>query len=339
MKKIVSFLLFISFALLFSSCGEAGKNAGDKMLEKPGSSGATYEMLVVSGNKVWESRIGVEIRNYFSQYDSTINQTEPLYTTPHITEATFDKNSMFQNHRNVLMVRIDPSNEPKVEKIINKHSQPQRIFRFTVRNEDEFIRLFDQYKATIYETYVEAERIRINRFFNQQRDNKMAGFLDNKFGVKLSMPTGFHVAKDATDFVWLWRKTPKVDYGILVYTEQYRDTSQLDPRAIIQLRDILTFEHIPGDLPESYMQVVTDKFPVASRPVVFNGTYATEIRGLWETIKDFMGGPFVHYAIVDEDNNRIIHLDGFLYAPGQDKRDELLQLEAILYTLKISQPE
>jgi hypothetical protein len=339
MKKILLPLIVVTIAVIFTSCGNAGNNAAEKLMEKPGSSGATYEMLVVCGDKVWESSIGDEIRNYFNQSDSTINQNEPLYTTPHITQATFDKNTMFQNHRNVLQVVIDPSNDPKVQKIVNKHSQPQRIFRFTVRNEAEFKKLFDDYKATIYSSYVEAERIRINRFFNQQRDGKMSHFLNEKFGLTLTMPNGFRVAKDANDFVWLWRQTPKVDYGIMVYTEQYRDTSQLDPRAVIQLRDILTFEHIPGDLPESYMQVVTDKFPVASYPTIFNGIYATELRGLWETQKDFMGGPFLHYAIVDEQNNRIIHLDAFLYAPGQDKRDELLQLEAILYTLKITPPE
>ncbi len=339
MKKLLLPLSFIAVMFVVSSCGNAGKDVADKVLQKPGSSGATYEMLVVCGNKVWESSIGEQIRNYYNQFDTTINQTEPLYTTPHITQQTFDKNKMFQNHRNVLQVIIDTSNDPKIEKIVNKFSQPQRIFRITVRNEEEFTKLFNEYKSTIYDSFVEAERIRINKFFKQQKDNKMAFFLDEKFGLTLSLPTGFYVAKDATDFVWLWRKTPKVDYGILVYTENYIDTTQLDPRAVIQLRDILTFEHIPGDLPESYMQVVTDKFPVASYATNFNGVYSTELRGLWETREDFMGGPFLHYAIVDEINNRVVHLDAFLYAPGQDKRDELLQLEAILHTLEISEPE
>lgn len=339
MKKFLFPLSMMIVVFAMYSCGSAGSDAADKVLEKPGSSGGTYEMLVVCGNNVWDSSIGDEIRNYYNQSDSTINQNEPLYTTPHITQATFDKNSMFQNHRNVMQVVVDVSNDPKIEKIINKFSQPQRIFRITVRNEAEFKEIFDEYKGTIYDTYVDAERIRINRFFYQQRDGKMAHFLNEKFGLSLTLPTGFHVAKDASNFVWLWRQTPKVDYGILIYTEKYLDTTQLDPRAVIRLRDIVTFDHIPGDLPESYMQVVTDKFPVAAYPTIFNGAYSTEVRGLWETRKDYMGGPFLHYAIVDEVNNRIIHLDAFLYAPGQDKRDELLQLEAVLHTLKITAPE
>jgi hypothetical protein len=47
-----------------------------------------------------------------------------------------------------------------------------------------------------------------------------------------------------------------------------------------------------------------------------------------------MGGPFLNYAILDEENNRIISLDGYVYYPNNDKRDLLLQLEAMFYTLE-----
>ncbi|MDD3961240.1 MAG: DUF4837 family protein [Bacteroidales bacterium] len=334
MKKLHLPVFLLSFLFLFSACGNQKEDNSKNVLMKSGSSGKTYELLVVCGDKVWESSIGSTIRDFFSTYDSTINQTEPLYTTPHITPATFEKNTMFQNHRNLILVVIDLSADPKIEKISNKYAQPQRIFRFTVRNEAEFNKLFDEYKHTIYSTFVEAERIRINRFFSQQKDFKMEAFLTKKFGVKLSMPNGFSIAKEANDFVWLWRKTPKVDYGIMVFTVPYIDTTQLDERTILLTRNSLTFAHIPGDLAGSYMKV-SEQFPVSSRSLSFNGHYAIESRGLWETEGDFMGGPFLHYAVVDEENSRIIHLDAFLYAPGQDKRAELMQLEAILYTFAL----
>ena len=338
MKKINLTVLTVFLMAILVSCGNGNKTDADKLMVKPGSSGKTYEMLVVCNDAVWDSSIGANIRDFFHQYDSTLNQTEQLYFTPHITNVTYEKNSMFQNHRNVMIIKVDPTNDPKIEKVINKHSQPQRIFRITVRNEKEFETLFTEYKQEIYNTYVEAERIRLNRFFGPQSDRKMAGFLTKKFNLSLDIPKGFSVAKESADFVWLWRKTAKVDYGIMVYVEPYVDTMQLDFRSIIQRRDMNTFEFIPGDLPGSYMEVTKD-FPVASYPISFNGNYAVESRGLWETHGDFMGGPFLHYTIVDEKYNRLIHLDGFLYAPGEYKRDELMQVEAMLYTLKIHSPK
>ena len=51
---------------------------------------------------------------------------------------------------------------------------------------------------------------------------------------------------------------------------------------------------------------------------------------------DFMGGPFVHYAIVDTNRNEIIHLDGFVYAPKFNKREYLRELEALIRTVSFS---
>ena len=59
-------------------------------------------------------------------------------------------------------------------------------------------------------------------------------------------------------------------------------------------------------------------------------------RGLWEMEGDAMGGPFVSHSIVDSSRRRIIVAEGFVYAPGMKKRNLLRQLEASLYTLKLS---
>jgi hypothetical protein len=48
-----------------------------------------------------------------------------------------------------------------------------------------------------------------------------------------------------------------------------------------------------------------------------------------------MSGPFINYAIVDEKKNRVLILEGFCYAPFKGKRDFMLELEAIIKTLKL----
>jgi hypothetical protein len=72
-------------------------------------------------------------------------------------------------------------------------------------------------------------------------------------------------------------------------------------------------------------------------PVVFNvfkkdGNYASEMRGLWTVENNFMGGPFINLAMLDILNNRVVVLDGFVYAPGKDKRNYLRQVEAMIYS-------
>ena len=47
-----------------------------------------------------------------------------------------------------------------------------------------------------------------------------------------------------------------------------------------------------------------------------------------------MGGPFVSYTFVDERRGKLVTVEGFFYEPNKEKRNALLQLEAIAYSLK-----
>ena len=48
---------------------------------------------------------------------------------------------------------------------------------------------------------------------------------------------------------------------------------------------------------------------------------------------EHMGGPFVSLTRVDEMNMRIITIEGFVFAPGKDKRNPIRQIDAMLYSL------
>ena len=67
-----------------------------------------------------------------------------------------------------------------------------------------------------------------------------------------------------------------------------------------------------------------------------NGNYASEMRGLWRLKNDFMGGPYVSLAVLDVVNQRVIVAFGYVYAPNKDKRNYLRQVEAMLYSLELT---
>ena len=52
-----------------------------------------------------------------------------------------------------------------------------------------------------------------------------------------------------------------------------------------------------------------------------------------------MGGPFVSHSRVDEKNNRVITVEGFVYAPEKMKRGLMRRLEGSLYTLLLPDEE
>ena len=49
----------------------------------------------------------------------------------------------------------------------------------------------------------------------------------------------------------------------------------------------------------------------------------------------YMAGPFLSYSVLDKDNNRMIVVEGFTFAPAINKRDYMFELEAILRTFKM----
>jgi len=48
-----------------------------------------------------------------------------------------------------------------------------------------------------------------------------------------------------------------------------------------------------------------------------------------------MGWPFINYCFLDKTNHQFIMIDCFLYSHNQNIRDELMQLESIIYSLKL----
>lgn len=56
--------------------------------------------------------------------------------------------------------------------------------------------------------------------------------------------------------------------------------------------------------------------------------------GLWITNTRTMGGPFKSYTTVNESSGDLYYVEGFLYAPGEDQRDMMKELNVILKTFK-----
>ena len=47
-----------------------------------------------------------------------------------------------------------------------------------------------------------------------------------------------------------------------------------------------------------------------------------------------MGGPFVSYTFADPRTAKLVTVEGFYYEPNQKKRNMLMQLEALAYSVK-----
>lgn len=244
---------------------------------------------------------------------------------------------MFKKHRNILIVNIDKkSTSVKVEKFKNKWSDPQRIFRITAPSTSIFATEFTNYYQEIINDFSEAERSRILSVFRPSSKNKVLKSVREKFNLDITIPQGFYVAKTEPGFMWIRKEVTDFSQGIIILTEPYSSEEQFSSNSIVARTDRFLQQYIPGESEGTYMTIDQNYIPVATNQIDnFTTKYAIEMRGVWDVEHDFMGGPFVSYTFVNDKNNQIITIYGYVYHPNKKKRNLLRQLEAIIYSVKI----
>ncbi|MEN8223943.1 MAG: DUF4837 family protein [Bacteroidota bacterium] len=330
--------LFRSFALLmtitlFFSCSSKVKHER--------STGKTNEILIITNSKAdWNGEVGKVIKDFFEQALPGLPQPEPMFRLFNIAEKDFNK--VFKAMHNIFIVDIDASFAEAIVETRSDHwSKPQRLIKVTAPDIESFREVFEEHKTAFLKAFNELEIERTNGQFLMAKSVKMANKLERKFGFTLQMPGGFAVGSEDEHFIWLKQSMHKVkqdvELGILIYEQAYTDTSVFVLENIISTRDSLSKIHIPGPSEGSYM-VISRGF-VEPEIIVkddFVTGYAVETRGIWMVENDFMGGPFISYTFVDPELKRVITLDGYVYNPGDLKRNFIRQMEAIFHTIRFS---
>lgn len=324
---LLSIFLFSNF-LIFQSC-----TFNDRETGLPRSSGKTSELLVIAKKARWDSYIGDSISNFFGQTQLGLPQDEPIFDVVCLDPKVL-ADKMFKQHHNIFIVDINPKlKKVSIDNKKNFWASPQRIIKIAAPSDTAFLRVFEKNKENLLYLFLKNERIRTQNTLSAFEDASIRRKLKKKYHLSMKVPGGSYIAKQEKNFVWIRKEPQKYSLGILIYYSKYTDTLAFKLENIIAKRDSVTKKYIPGSVKNSYMTTAKIVKPT-SKVVNFNDLYAVEVRGLWEVENDFMGGPFLSYTLVDEINNRIVTAEGFVYAPNVDKRDYLLQLEAILYTLK-----
>ena len=100
---------------------------------------------------------------------------------------------------------------------------------------------------------------------------------------------------------------------------------------IIRMRDSIGGKHVVVD--EGGKFITEEAFSPFLKNTRIKNLPAFETKGTWEVKNKYMAGPFINYAIKDKENNRFIILEGFVFAPSVQKRDNMFELEALIKTV------
>lgn len=324
----VQHVLLFSSILLMMACNP------DNTGLMPNVTGKAGEVVIVIEKPLWEGAAGQAFVNQLGGDVAALPQGEPMFDLVNIPRAAFT--DIFQTHRNLIITSISKNiKEPTVLVRSDVYARPQIVISIEANSSEQLATVIKERGAGIREKLIEKERDRIIFNYRNFEDPSVSAKLRMLHHVSMIFPRGYSYDLDTTNFAWIAHETPDVSQGIFVYSYDYTDTRSFNKENLISKRDEILRKYVLGPVDNTYMTTEKD-LPISYREIMLDDRYTAEISGLWKLDgPGFMGGPFVSLSTVDTLRNRVLTVEGFVFAPKKDKRNYLRQVEAIIHTLRI----
>lgn len=303
----------------------------------PSASGRPYEVLVVMDKEAWEAPEG---RALFNVLDTDIPGLPQPERSFHISQvAPRDMNRTLSIFRNIIEVEIDPAlyTTTRMKFVRNVYARDQVILRIRSNSKEAFANYVAEHRQDIIDFFTKMEINRLCKDLSKKYSKLTYDLAKEIFACELRAPEELKNYKRGKDFFWTTNNTATGMVSIMMYCYPYEGPETFNKRYILHKRDSVLRINMPGSEPDMYMQ--TDTAFTDIRPIVVHHKYAMEARGLWYMRNDGMGGPFVSHSRVDTENNRVIVVEGFVFAPEKMKRGLMRRMEGSLYMLLLPEEQ
>ena len=330
-SKLLAGAAALLLPALFFSC----KNSGNV---KPSATGARFELLIVMDDDLWHAPAGQAVFNLFDQDTPGLPQSEPLFKITHVKQADFS--DLLKPSRNVLYVDVaaDRYTQAKIAYAENYYSYPQCFVRITAPSDSALLDAIRSHGDEVAERFIVAERERTMAFNKQDLNEKAVKEIEEHFGIQVDIPIDLKLSTVRDNFYWITNNSGYIRQDIVIYTYPYTDPNTFTYEYLTAKRDSVMRANIPGEVEGSYMGTEWKYARPEMQEITVNGEYAAEIRGLWKMIGGgSMGGPYYSLTRLDEVNQRVVTIEGFVFAPATNKRNAIRALEAVAHSMRLPQ--
>jgi hypothetical protein len=318
-------------ATMLASCNGKGKGIG--LLGDPTSSGRPYEVLVVADTGFWDRPAGTALYDLLNSSVPGLPQQEPQFDVSRIDPPHY--RTTFKMFRNIITLDINGNfyTQTRLKYRYDEYAYPQAILEIHTPSEGELATFLKYHGQEIINFFVKVEMNREAKELEEKHSQLVTDMAKQMFGCKFFAPREIKSKKKGKNFFWASSNTGNASLNVCMYAYPYPGPAAFTKAYFVHQRDSFMRANIPGEEPNMFMK--TDTFGLDVHNVVVKRSFAQEARGLWEMENDAMGGPFVSHARVDTVRNRVVVVEGFVYAPDKTKRNWMRRLEASLYTLDL----
>ena len=285
---------------------------------------------IIIDDQLWNGEIGDSIRNKFASPVLGLQEEEPLFTLNQFPVKLLE--GFMTNTRNIIIVKKQAKSQYYIKE--NEFVTPQNVIHISGKTVQEIVDSLQNNATQISNLIRNTEIIDIQKHLESNKIETKV--IEDKFKIDMTIPARFKVVLQAKKFVWYKKEITSGNLSLLIYQvpmERLKDTTKI-VNSIIKIRDAIGKLYIHGSKSKSKMITEPAFSPYLAKTKI-NGLTAYETKGTWELDTDFMSGPFINYAILDTKNNRVLIIEGFCYAPSKEKRNLMLELEAMIKTVKI----
>ncbi len=329
MKKLA---LAISCMLCIISCTETKKENKDKKPQgaMAHSVGKINELSVVVDNSLWKGNVGDIIRKNFGAEVPGLPQEEPLFSMRQMPKEAFY--GMARKNRTFLWIKKEENDKSGHISLENKFATPQAGAIISGTTEEEIVELIKKHSETIISRFKSIETREKQKRIRKSLEKIPQ--LKEKLGITLAIPTAYRIAKEEDAFFWIRKDIQNGSMNLLIYELPLatisKDSNTVS--SIVKMRDSIGRVKIPTSAVGKF--ITEEAYAPYLYETKLDSKFTFETKGTWEIKDRYMAGPFVNYAVEDLSNNRLLVLEGFVFAPSSIKRDNMFELEAIIKTIK-----
>ncbi len=348
-------VIFAIGLILFGCSAETKK----KMNVLPAAFGVANGIVLIADDDVWHGPVGDSIRFYFGAPYLILPQPNPLFDIKHFTPKGLQEEPIRKEFRHIIFVGNIKDDDSPTTRIIRKDIGVERVDKAykdpsfnSLEGKNKWAKnqtvvyLFGDSEDDLAKSVVSNFPAIAKKFQNEDEylinaDTYTAGVnlklmeeIKTAMDVELKIPKEYFMAVNDGEAVWIRKENSRISSNIIMTRVPYKDQSQFSKEYIKEIRDRLGKKYVSTRADSTYMQTNDIDLPMFVTTTKLNGQYAMEVRGIWEIVNDFMGGPFMGYLIYNPNKKDLLYIEGFLHAPSQEKRNYMQQLEEILSSAK-----
>lgn len=326
MKKSIFLSLIVFLAL--SSCNNTNSGGKeDKYL--PPSSGTHAEMLIVTQDTLWRTYVGEALLATFAREQYGLPQPEGVFSVNRIKPAAFT--SIFKKAKSIVFAELGDTTVVRVQRDV--WARPQLVATLIAPNHKELYKLIKEHAEELVITFHDADIAVVRNRMKGTAYKALPESLTDMGVTKMTFTSGFEQTLDKPD-IKIFRQGTKKTQQFMVFSRRPIREDLLPGQDIIPARDTIGKLYFEGSREGSYFGTEM-LIPPQQQTTEIDGQFAIETRGMWKTFGDFMGGPFLSYTIYNDKKNEILCVEGFIYGPEAKKRNIMMEMEAMIRSIKL----